>query len=316
MSSKKSSKKNVVSKVAKSAAKAVSKAMSKTDEKSPLKKTKIKVTQKTVRMTPEQKKEAEVRYAPNVTQKTGRVTPGQKKETKTTRQKVDQVFGNSGNIVAEKLLANLKITNNAMDYLKKATSSSNSGNSAGKIFGNAFKNNGTAKGANKGTNKSKKKDSPLDGVGKALGSTAGQVFSDNYAPKGNTIIKSAEKYLGIPYVFGGKRKEQGGIDCSGFVYRALEDSGYKLPETIGYTDANDLRFGGEVVDKSKLKPGDIVFYSDNPYGYASHVAIYVGDGKIIHSSGGRANDINNPGLGVSYQNLDYRDDYLEARRYR
>ena len=275
MGSKKTSKNNVLSKVADATAKAVAKATTKVAAKTTAKNTAKATTDKKAQ-------------SKKTTQKsTQSATP-----KKTTRQKVDQVFGNAGNVIGAKTLANLTIANNAMDYFKKAASPSNAGSTVGNVFGNTLQ--------------------PSRGLGSKVGST----FAKTSAPKGNTIIKSAEKYLGIPYVFGGKRKEQGGIDCSGFVYRALEDSGYKLPETIGYTDANDLRFGGEVVDKSKLKPGDIVFYSDNPYGYASHVAIYVGDGKIIHSSGGRANDINNPGLGVSYQNLDYRDDYLEARRYR
>jgi cell wall-associated NlpC family hydrolase len=270
MSSKKSSKNNVLAKVANAAAKVVAKATGKkTQAKNSTQKTASKATQKTA-----QKKSSQS------------ATP-----KKTTQQKVDQVFGNAGNIIGEKTLANRKITNNAMNYIKNAAPSK-AGNVSGNVFGNVLQPNGN--------------------VGAKVGST----FARNNPSKGSTILKSAEKYLGTPYVWGGKRKEQGGIDCSGFVYRALEDSGYKLPETIGYTDANDLRFGGEVVDKSKLKPGDIVFYSDNKHGYATHVAIYVGNGKIIHSAGGSKNTRYNPGKGVSYQNLDYRNDYLEARRYK
>jgi cell wall-associated NlpC family hydrolase len=70
---------------------------------------------------------------------------------------------------------------------------------------------------------------------------------------------------------------------------------------------------GSVVGKDELQPGDLVFYGKN--GQASHVGIYMGDGKIIHSSGNSKNNASNPGKGVSVTNFDYRSDFIEARRY-
>jgi len=61
-----------------------------------------------------------------------------------------------------------------------------------------------------------------------------------------------------------------------------------------------------------MQPGDLVFFGS---GDASHIGIYIGNGQMIHSSGGSKNTASNPGKGVSITNVDYRKDFLEARRY-
>ena len=102
---------------------------------------------------------------------------------------------------------------------------------------------------------------------------------------------------------------EGGMDCSGFVYNALNDAGIK----VGRTTAQGYRSGGSSVSKSNLQPGDLVFYGSN--GKATHVGVYIGDGKIVHSAGGSKNTKSNPGKGVSVATLNHRGDFLEARRY-
>jgi cell wall-associated NlpC family hydrolase len=62
-----------------------------------------------------------------------------------------------------------------------------------------------------------------------------------------------------------------------------------------------------------MQPGDLVFFGKN--GNASHIGIYIGNGKMIHSSGGSKNTKSNPGKGVTIANVDYRKDFLEAKRY-
>ena len=128
-------------------------------------------------------------------------------------------------------------------------------------------------------------------------------------PTGNTIADSAQKYIGTPYVWGGESMEEGGMDCSGFVYNALKDAGYN----VGRTTAQGYRNQGTTVNKADMQPGDLIFYGKN--GEASHIGIYIGNGQVIHSSGGSKNTKANPGKGVTVTNVDHRSDFIEARRY-
>ena len=127
---------------------------------------------------------------------------------------------------------------------------------------------------------------------------------------GNTIADAAQKYIGTPYVWGGESMSEGGMDCSGFVYNALKDAGYD----VGRTTAQGYRSYGNTVSKSDMQPGDLIFFGKNNND-ASHIGIYIGNGQMIHSSGGSKNTKSNPGKGVSIANVDYRSDFLEARRY-
>ena len=127
---------------------------------------------------------------------------------------------------------------------------------------------------------------------------------------GNTIADAAQKYIGTPYVWGGESMSEGGMDCSGFVYNALKDAGY----SVGRTTAQGYRSYGTSVSKADMQPGDLIFFGKNNND-ASHIGIYLGNGKMIHSSGGSKNTASNPGKGVSITNVDYRTDFLEARRY-
>ena len=125
----------------------------------------------------------------------------------------------------------------------------------------------------------------------------------------SNIVNAAKNYIGTPYVWGGESMSEGGMDCSGFVYNALKDAGYD----VGRTTAQGYRNYGNSVNKTDMQPGDLIFYGKN--GEASHIGIYIGNGQMIHSSGGSKNTKDNPGKGVSVANVDYRSDFLEARRY-
>lgn len=146
---------------------------------------------------------------------------------------------------------------------------------------------------------------PLNSGGN--GATINNATINNAAS--NNIASAAQKYIGTPYVWGGESASEGGMDCSGFVYNALKDAGYD----VGRTTAQGYRSMGNTVSKADMQPGDLIFYGKG--GNASHIGIYVGNGKMIHSSGGSKNTKSNPGKGVSVANIDYRSDLLEARRY-
>lgn len=142
--------------------------------------------------------------------------------------------------------------------------------------------------------------------------TAAPAVSDTSMSTGSadsSIVSAAKKYIGTPYVWGGESSAEGGMDCSGFVYNALKDAGYN----VGRTTAQGYRSYGSSVSKEEMQPGDLVFYGKD--GNASHIGIYIGNGQMIHSSGGGKNTAANPGKGVSIASVDYRSDFLEARRY-
>lgn len=98
-----------------------------------------------------------------------------------------------------------------------------------------------------------------------------------------SIIIEAKKHIGLCYVWGGMSLKTG-ADCSGFchaVYKQVGINTSKLPRT-SYDMADSSL--GRTVSLSQAKPGDLVFYG-NSSGHVNHVAIYMGDGKIIHESG-------------------------------
>lgn len=132
--------------------------------------------------------------------------------------------------------------------------------------------------------------------------------SPSVTSNSNNLVSAAQKYMGTPYVWGGSSASQG-VDCSGFVYCALKDAGYNVERTT----AQGYRSYGTPVSKSNMQPGDLVFFGSN--GNATHIGIYIGNGQMIHSSGGSKNTASNPGKGVCVTNVDYRSDFIEARRY-
>lgn len=90
------------------------------------------------------------------------------------------------------------------------------------------------------------------------------------------IISTAIRFLGTPYRWAGTG--HGGFDCSGFVMRVFQDNGIHLRRM-----ADEQYYGGTPVARSKIEPGDLVFFSTYTYGI-SHVGIYLGAGRFIHSS--------------------------------
>jgi cell wall-associated NlpC family hydrolase len=88
---------------------------------------------------------------------------------------------------------------------------------------------------------------------------------------GEAVVKYAKKFVGNPYKYGGSSLTKG-ADCSGFVMAVYKKFGYKLPHS---SSAQAKK--GKKVSWSNKKPGDIICY----YG---HVAIYIGNNKIVHAS--------------------------------
>jgi len=90
------------------------------------------------------------------------------------------------------------------------------------------------------------------------------------------LINYAMQFLGNPYVLGGNSLTNG-TDCSGFTKLIFAEFGYTLSRIPKY----QVSAGGEV-ELWEVKPGDLLFYEYN--GEIGHVAIYIGDRKILHAS--------------------------------
>ena len=114
--------------------------------------------------------------------------------------------------------------------------------------------------------------------------------------KGSEIAKFAVKYVGNPYVWGGTSLTSG-ADCSGFVYTVFQNFGISLPRVAD--DQMKASSGTRITSASNLLPGDLVFYGSS--GYASHVALYIGDGQVVHAS----NSAPYPQGGIKISNYDY-----------
>lgn len=103
----------------------------------------------------------------------------------------------------------------------------------------------------------------------------GQVMT---ARQVQTVIKAAYTRLGWPYVWGGESEAEGGYDCSGLMQYAFAKAGIHLPRV-----AADQARTGWVIPYSKAEPGDMLIWANDPTapGYISHIALYLGDGKMI-----------------------------------
>ena len=98
---------------------------------------------------------------------------------------------------------------------------------------------------------------------------------------GDKIASYAKKYVGYNYASGGTTPSNG-FDCSGFVYYVYNACGYSLSRLCSIQAKT-----GTEVSKSNLIPGDLVFFNNGSNGSIGHVAIYVGNGIIVHAANTR-----------------------------
>ena len=99
----------------------------------------------------------------------------------------------------------------------------------------------------------------------------------NVSQTASDLVMNAMGLLGVPYKWGGNTTETG-FDCSGLVVSVYQQSiGLLLPRK-----AEQQAAATETIDTTELQPGDLVFFNTMRRNF-SHVGIYVGDGKFIHS---------------------------------
>ncbi len=111
------------------------------------------------------------------------------------------------------------------------------------------------------------------------------------------IVTYALQFVGNPYVYGGNSLTHG-TDCSGFVKLIYAEFGYSLERRASY----QFKYNGTQISVDQLRPGDLVFYGS---GEVEHVAMFIGNGQIVHASTSRT--------GIIIGNLYYRTPYGAVR---
>lgn len=145
----------------------------------------------------------------------------------------------------------------------QGSTSQNTGNTAGP-GSNSSNGSSTSTGSSTGTSGSYQ--STQNGPGSAVYDSAVRT----------AIVAYAKQFLGNPYVYGGTSLTNG-ADCSGFTMRIFEHFGVSTGRT-----SRDQASNGKQISLSEIQPGDLLFYASGKT--INHVALYIGDGKIIHAS--------------------------------
>jgi len=127
--------------------------------------------------------------------------------------------------------------------------------------------------------------------------TKASTVSTDYKSKAIAIAKSQ---MGVKYVWGGTTPS--GFDCSGLVTYAFKNAGYnKLPRTAGEM----YNVGTKV---TSYKPGDLLFYATSGGKKVTHVAIYIGNGQMIHAATSKGVSI------ASINNSYWKPRFIGAKR--
>lgn len=115
----------------------------------------------------------------------------------------------------------------------------------------------------------------------------------------NELIENAKELLGVKYVWGGNTP-QSGLDCSGLLYYIQKKAGSE----VGDLTASGYSKIGARIPIGEQKAGDFLFFGTP----VTHCAIFIGNGYMIESRGGRKNTASNPGIGVVKSLVNRRSD--------
>ena len=109
-----------------------------------------------------------------------------------------------------------------------------------------------------------------------LTEAAQTVESKSFEMYQKSVVEFADQYLGYPYRLGGRNIETG-LDCAGFVNFVFSHAAGRNWSSMNVPGLY-REIGGTSVSVDEMQPGDIIFFGNN-----SHIAIYAGDGQIVHA---------------------------------
>lgn len=133
---------------------------------------------------------------------------------------------------------------------------------------------------------------------------AAKDYRDGNSRLRNEIIKTARRYIGVPYQWGGE-SPQTGFDCSGLTMVVYRINGLNLPRS-----SKQQWQVGRAIKLRQLQKGDLVFFAITDASKISHVGIYAGANKFLHAPG-RGRKIEIASLSSKY----FRSRYVGARSY-
>lgn len=114
----------------------------------------------------------------------------------------------------------------------------------------------------------------------------------------SNILATGQRFLGVPYKFGAASGNTSRFDCSSFTQYVFGQNGIHLPRS-----SRQQSTVGTYVPRNQLQPGDLVFF----YSPIHHVAIYMGNGKLLHTYG-------KPGVTITNLSGWWSSHYTTARR--
>ncbi len=203
--------------------------------------------------------------------------------------------GNTGSSSSSQTSENMIISENpaASDDSAKTSAPSASQSQGSSSSSQSASQSQTASSAPSGS--SSQKNSQTSSTGPSIGTVSSPVIGPGssaavVSASRTAIVAYAKQFLGNPYVYGGTSLTNG-ADCSGFTQSVFAHFGI----TTGRS-SRDQAAKGKEISLSAVQPGDLLFYASGST--INHVAIYIGDGKIIHSS--------NPTTGITITNSNYR----------
>ncbi len=203
--------------------------------------------------------------------------------------------GNTGSSSSSQTSENVIISENpaASDDSAKTSAPSASQSQGSSSSSQSASQSQTASSAPSGS--SSQKNSQTSSTGPSIGTVSSPVIGPGssaavVSASRTAIVAYAKQFLGNPYVYGGTSLTNG-ADCSGFTQSVFAHFGI----TTGRS-SRDQAAKGKEISLSAVQPGDLLFYASGST--INHVAIYIGDGKIIHSS--------NPTTGITITNSNYR----------
>jgi len=140
-------------------------------------------------------------------------------------------------------------------------------------------------------------------VGPITASALNNAYASNVqnVKTGSSIAATAQKYIGVPYKYGGTSPSTG-FDCSGFVQYVFKQNGIALPRI-----SRDQYMVGKAVSFANLQPGDIVFFSMARNGVVDHDGIYIGNNQFINASSSK-------GVAVYSFGTYWKSVYIGAKR--